>query len=62
MFFIHGGSFVYGAGSDYDGTWLAANNDVIVVTSKPAPPLPSALPHLPTPGGGGGCRIGGCRE
>ena len=43
MFFIHGGSFVYGAGSDYDGTWLAANNDVIVVTSKPAPPLPRAV-------------------
>ena len=32
LVFIHGGSFIFGAGSDYDGTWLAANNGVVVVT------------------------------
>ena len=34
MVFIHGGYFVYGAGSDplYDGSYLAASGDVVVVT------------------------------
>ncbi len=34
LFFIHGGSFCYGAGSDpeYNGAALAQNNDVVVVT------------------------------
>jgi carboxylesterase type B len=34
MVFIHGGAFVYGYGSNpvYDGTWLAASGEVVVVT------------------------------
>ena len=34
LFWIHGGSFSYGSGSlpYYDGSWFAANHDVIVVT------------------------------
>jgi len=32
MVFIHGGAFVSGAGSDYDGSQLAASGNVIVVT------------------------------
>lgn len=34
MVFIHGGAFVYGAGSlpDYDGSYLASSGDVVVVT------------------------------
>ncbi|CAG2181877.1 unnamed protein product, partial [Oppiella nova] len=32
MLWIHGGGFQAGAGGDYDGTQLAANWDVVVVT------------------------------
>jgi carboxylesterase type B len=32
MLFIHGGSFVFGAGSEYDGSALAARHGVAVVT------------------------------
>ena len=32
MLFIHGGSFVFGAGSEYDGSALAAQHGVAVVT------------------------------
>ena len=32
MVFIHGGGFTGGAGSDYDGTNLAASQNVVVVT------------------------------
>ena len=32
MVWIHGGSFVFGSGSNYDGAWLAAHGDVVVVT------------------------------
>ena len=34
MLFIHGGSFVFGAGSEYDGGALAAKHGVAVVTIK----------------------------
>jgi len=32
LFFIHGGAFVIGAGSDYDGTQLAKKHDALVIT------------------------------
>ena len=34
MLFIHGGSFVFGAGSEYDGSTLAAKHGVAVITIK----------------------------
>lgn len=32
LFWIHGGAFINGSGSDYDGSSFAANGDVVVVT------------------------------
>ena len=32
MVWIHGGSFTGGSGKTYDGQWLAASGDIIVVT------------------------------
>ncbi|CAK0825370.1 unnamed protein product [Prorocentrum cordatum] len=32
LFFIHGGAFIHGAGSDHDGTNLAAKHHAVVVT------------------------------
>ena len=32
MFWIHGGSFYYSAGSDYNGTQLAKQENVVIVT------------------------------
>lgn len=32
MVWIHGGSFQYGSGSEYDGRILAAKGEVVVVT------------------------------
>lgn len=32
MMWIHGGSFRYGSGSEYDGRILAAKGEVVVVT------------------------------
>ncbi|WP_407155099.1 carboxylesterase/lipase family protein [Bradyrhizobium sp. STM 3557] len=32
LFFIHGGAFIAGAGSDYDGTHLAAHGPAVIVT------------------------------
>lgn len=32
MFFVHGGGFVHGSGSEYAGAWLANTQDVVLVT------------------------------
>jgi carboxylesterase type B len=32
MFWIHGGALTSGTSSDFDGTSMAANQDVVVVT------------------------------
>ena len=32
LVWIHGGAFVFGSGSNFDGSWLASRGDVVVVT------------------------------
>lgn len=32
LVWIHGGAFVFGSGSNFDGTWLATRGDAVVVT------------------------------
>ncbi|HEX3540593.1 MAG TPA: carboxylesterase family protein [Acidimicrobiales bacterium] len=32
LVWIHGGAFVFGSGSNFDGAWLASRGDVVVVT------------------------------
>lgn len=32
LVWIHGGAFVFGSGSNYDGAWLAEHGDVVIVT------------------------------
>ena len=45
MFWIHGGAMKSGAGSEYNGTTLASDHNVLVVTincALPPPPAPAA--------------------
>ena len=34
LLWLHGGAFVFGSGSNFDGSWLATRGDVVVVTAN----------------------------